>query len=769
MARQVLTSSENQIKGIAVWGPNDKYPDFQAGSQTPANADDGVTTVSSNTGINANWIRIRNFVNKLRNDIDTLIQTTLPDATTDTPGKVSILSQVFGGKKMFPDGVESGSQASKSGIFRLWHSAHSFFVSLVFSGSATDNRYITFPDKTGTVALTSDLTSKQDVLTDDSTIPVKKLTVGKVLDTNGEIDILNATNDLRVTIRTTTPVSTNKTITFPDISGQVVIKDAGIKPPLNFRIIDMPSSSIPVSYLPSDQYGDAVLKRSIVNFFKGGGLPPQKALIRLAWNYNTIVGTGGDGVFTITSSPTFTSNQLAGYYLNIPSQPSEFKITANQATSGGQTILTITNLDDSASNLTGVTVATPHFARIHCGADYYRVVGALVNFGTGGEEPTRTSESVDGSQDSVDLSMHSGFGYNFYIAAYNANGKSETASLISGAFNKFGQSVPFANPFIVKLPDISSNGAAVSVSSSKSGFKVNITGWSEATAFEIAFTELPTGATFALSDESTQRIIVHTRSIDVPINKSARYNVKVRPIFGGQAVADYLPNYNEDPSVGGVWITTGTAGEAPNDQKIASVQVALKTYSGSMSASGSNWALSNIRTPAGGDVVVSALDSSIEGDILIDSVGKEFVISRFLGGNTISLVGISGQTGNPTAGTFQINTSKRGRLLHKILLPIDYELTDSFVDCDAIPDGSVVIRVYQEIAESSADSVVVSQGDQGYPLLTDVQIRSQFGARYLVIDAYDPNNLLNGNTFVGTVTINGRAIYSQATAVTNQV
>ena len=93
-----------------------------------------------------------------------------------------------------------------------------------------------------------------------------------------------------------------------------------------------------------------------------------------------------------------------------------------------------------------------------------------------------------------------------------------------------------SKPFLVKLADVSSTGASITTKGLSNGFRVTIVGWPLATAFEIAYTI----GSADFDSDATQHAVVAHRTVDVATADPGTYNVKVRPLMGGQVVAAFV-------------------------------------------------------------------------------------------------------------------------------------------------------------------------------------------------------------------------------------
>ena len=163
------------------------------------------------------------------------------------------------------------------------------------------------------------------------------------------------------------------------------------------------------------------------------------------------------------------------------------------------------------------------------------------------------------------------------------------------------------------------------------------------------------------------------------------------------------------------------------------------------------------------DTVMSAINGSNGDNILSTTDGnRKFIINGAIAINNWVGDGISGQhiilcgltalegdlpTGNNSngqeVGNLRINTDKRGRRIERILnLPQSKELSTIVVEVNNGMNVSQaspgIVRVYQDNAETQADSIVVENSPLTDVQSTDVQIVTSNGDLTLIVDAYDP-------------------------------
>jgi hypothetical protein len=534
-------------------------------------------------------------------------------------------------------------------------------------------------------------------------------------------------------------------------AGYRVLLENNVAPPIpkNFRVVDV--ATLRSKYASLDM-GDAIPLGVIK------GVNSTDVAVYVRWNWDGITGIGGPNKFTIDNAAYnangyFSVDALKDFYVYIPQITTNCRITSNTATVNGTTVIQVVDDDGNAIDLTGTTVLVGNPALIHSNAGSYEIVTIPYQVdGATLDRYDRSEMALSYAESPVpnDAQIHMTIGQKYLVKlrAVKNSAYSDWVVLPAGSFTKYTLPQPYGNPFLVQLPTISSTGASLGVVATPNGFNVSVTGWGEAAFIELCWTTDNAGADFA--NPNHEHRMISTRTYDVTTSGSRKINVKARPIMAGQAVAAAL---SKD-------VTSGSAGTSPSDQNVAQVYVDLRTFSGTMAVDvpTQGWLLSAVVTPAAGILPMGALDKTIVGSILKDSAGHEFIIDEFYGSMKVGLSNLTGANLTPVAGTFDINTTKRGRLVYRELKGLDLELTDGFVDSDVLKGAGCVVRVYQEGAtgESQADSCVVSQSDTGFPLTTDIVVSQKNGARYLVIDLFDPNGALNKSGFTGTISIHGR-------------
>lgn len=554
----------------------------------------------------------------------------------------------------------------------------------------------------------------------------------------------------------------------PGNAGVPVLTQGDVPPaPGNLRVVDVvPQTELP--YLQSDM-------TALMAFTSKKGLITHKADVRIAWNWTDIQGAGGIGSFTVSNSSgdkVFTSNQLAGFNLVLPSNGGTYRITANAATSGGSCVLTVTNLDGSAADLTGLNASSGSPAAIESGVSSYEIRAIPVDTAFA-NQPSKTLEQIVAGDDfsggfvtpSCIMGLNIGFRYKLSVRAVRGALKSAYVDLASGSYVK--SDPPYAaasfsymgdgHPFLVKLAALAAPGAGAVVGKSTAmGFSVTIGSgaWTPATDFEIVYVA---NGTADFTDATQTKLITSDRYMEISA-AGGNYGVAVRPLMAGQAV-DSAVSFS---------VVSGVAGAPPVEQHIA-IPVGLQTYKGTLSArvggkTRFQYTLSNLVTPSnqtyGGGTGEwdGGFGSNLWNQLLIDSTNFETQIET-----TVEANGIIVAQPDVIAGTVTINTSKNGRRVYYAQkLGLDFQIYKvTFQSSTLAPaGGNAVLRWFQEGNENLADSLIVNQANHLFSQATDVRLLSLQGDRNLVVDFFDVavGGAMNAACVAGVVTIYMRPI-----------
>lgn len=370
--------------------------------------------------------------------------------------------------------------------------------------------------------------------------------------------------------------------------------------------------------------------------------------VTVAWGYDAIVGSGSTlGQFTIDhtynthtrgvdgglsyANATFTSDELVGLWLYIPSQNTSYKIISNNATSANATLLEVTTAGGSVPNLTGITTTSAVRGTIHNGCDTYtvRMVPVLAASTSTEVLPAQQSKAVlrDGTlgiyaatKTTFDVPL--GWLVNFYIMASSANlVNSSEVQMSSGSYYKPTDSskyssnpVSYAVPTALELPAVVTGNTRVSAVATPHGFVIALSvdattgGWDLADQYEYVYTTDNAGADFA--NPMHERYVTAERWVDVPASGTRAYSIKVRPLLCGQTIGSELSTS----------VTSGAGGQSPTDTTIVQFPVAIKSYSGSMSYSvgAESWTVSSLQSPATAAVASPTQEAIPTGSILVD-------------------------------------------------------------------------------------------------------------------------------------------------------
>jgi len=501
------------------------------------------------------------------------------------------------------------------------------------------------------------------------------------------------------------------------VGGRNVLLEPEIPPtPQNVRIVDIEGMSI---------------KKTVIL--------GNKLNVKIKIGWDDITGTGGLNSFTV-SNQLFDLGALVGHYLWIPQVSKNLKITANT-----ETVLYVIESDGTDWNGAGVNVSSTIPAWVHPNAETYDIVA--INHGNRDDRvEDRIFYAESPTKINFSLQLTVGMSYLIKVRSGRNNIYSDYVELGEGTFDKYEQAHEYHNPFQVIHPNIPTAGS-ISILQTRNGFVVNIIGWSEAENYEIVWTTKNSGADF--EDESQDRIITDKTTINVPTNSSAIFNVGARPLIAMQQV--------KSPIYGNV--KSGSSGQLPRDL-VLPIFVNHKTYSGTITYNAGTQAfdLSSIKTPSGGDSAVTSLND-LEGCILTNWQGRDYLISGILSATSVELENLSGNSyalNSDINGTFTINVSKRGRIVFKSnSYPSDYEISRIDIDCDVKKGEDVTLRVYQEGKETSAAILVITQSDSQQYADCSVLVSYVNGARNIIVDLFDPASSLpkNKGSFTGLVTL----------------
>ena len=491
----------------------------------------------------------------------------------------------------------------------------------------------------------------------------------------------------------------------------------------------------------------------------------NKLSVKFKWGYDDLVGTGGLGTFTTTNynsiqsglRKSFTTNELTGYFLYIPSLSITLAITGNVSSTTSNTVINVTNLDGTTWDGTGLTVDSSNQAWIHSNADAYELVAIPINSGNY-DYLSKVESSVSYSSVSSPVYMQGelildvGTYYRFFIRTIKGINFSSWVEMVSWQYTKYSITQLYLEPFMVQNAIIAGDGA-LSVLSTSNGFSISISGWAYAEMFEVAWTTDNGGVNFNNPPAHQQSMVTASRYVDITVSITANYSVSVRPLIGGQQVSPPLTKT----------IISGTSGVPPQDIPLLSTYIQHFTYSGSatcvsITPTVYQATVVSVVAPSLG-TISSSLSSTIVGDIFTDVNNNDFMIQAVAASNILYISNLVGNSYTPANGNFTIGVSKRARLVvQQNQYTINYILTRIDVDCDVLNGQNVTVRVYQTGNESAFDSILISATDQPFTQDIDVALSDLNGSRDLSIDLFDPALIgaLNNGAFSGRITIYAR-------------
>lgn len=533
--------------------------------------------------------------------------------------------------------------------------------------------------------------------------------------------------------------------------------------PGNFRVTDIQPASVLQFVDPS--------VRSQMSLSAINGLSTPFVSVMLKWNWDDIIGTGGVGTFTITtSSGIWAASGLSNYYLYLPAYPelasSGLYVYYNDATSGGNTTLYVRQANGAAVNLTGKNAAAPNYAVIYSDCARYEMSAVPVDSDGNEKLQYRVEETVTFANPIIEnknpIELLIGQRYNFYIRAVKGNRTSSYVKMGAGSYGKdatkfTASSYAYSSPFLAKLPPLRSDGVALIAYTTQYGFIAYVLDnnrWSTANNYEFVWTPENDGASF--SDTKMEKRIQTEKTLRVSTIEPRYHNVKVRPLMAGQSVFD--------PSVTASGISTnimsGGGGVHSDDAVLTQFDVHHRTYSGmayvvpdpagfNQSSSRGTMVLYSglVYSPASSTTETAYVGQNLVGEIATMQ-GQNYWITGFIGDSGTGqlvfryrpLTGASYGTPTGSGISVQIGVSEYGRTLHRLGgFPRDYLITGVFVDCDTLEGTKARVRWYQEgsTGKANADTVLVTQSDTGVFGESDVELKLANGARTLIFDLYD--------------------------------
>ncbi|HDQ15940.1 MAG TPA: hypothetical protein ENN45_02665 [Bacteroidetes bacterium] len=537
------------------------------------------------------------------------------------------------------------------------------------------------------------------------------------------------------------------------ISGaRVLTEPTEPPPPLNIRIYDIN----PVGHAPRSKI----------------------AKIYIKWNWEALTGTHyvADGANTIRIEGVkagdyqeldVTENQLAGFRLystSFESTDKTYLIVSNLATTGvagsKETIITLEedyNNEAVVENCQVIINGDGLVFEAHPYADGAELEYEMIERQLGAGYVRHQTFAI-----SLPMTLTNKAGvqayYNIKMRSKMKTFTSEFRVMEAGSYDPDhvggGQAVVnYGAPFECKLPMLDDTGADLTLTTTVSGFQIEVSGWKVSgdlnqTAHEFEIIRTTLDSVDWNDVDNSIRIRTVDRLIDVPCSFSRLWAVGVRPLQNSQVVGTPVEKT----------VKSGAMGVAPGDQAVLNgVEIDLRTYSGTLTVvSGKSVGLTAYKSPAGSatDAVLLSMMSYMRNNdcILKDVAGNSFIVNRNsvdLGGGSdilVDLVNLSGESSNPVNGAFEINTTERGRRL-KVLNSMQVEMDSviGYFDSDIITGATVddpgILRVGQNsvIGKTKADTLAVYENDSAYEFVTNFVIRNSYGNLGLFFDAFDPS------------------------------
>lgn len=211
--------------------------------------------------------------------------------------------------------------------------------------------------------------------------------------------------------------------------------------------------------------------------------------VNFKWGYDYITGTGGLNTFTISNTGlSFVENELAGYYLFITATKVNLKIVSNAVTVGNNTILTVSNIDDSNWNGVGLTTTSTNPAWIHSNASSYTIVAIPMDPDT---DALLSDNSIYNTinkdlyitEQTLNLVLTVDVKYTIKIMGKKDPTILDWQSLTDGSYIKYSVTQNYVHPYIAQHPLIGDDGV-LSASGIDGGYMYELTGWEEAEEFD---------------------------------------------------------------------------------------------------------------------------------------------------------------------------------------------------------------------------------------------------------------------------------------------
>ncbi|HEX2868747.1 MAG TPA: hypothetical protein VHO03_17025 [Ignavibacteriales bacterium] len=546
------------------------------------------------------------------------------------------------------------------------------------------------------------------------------------------------------------------------VGGRYVLTEPDIPAAIqNFRIADIASTKSTV---------DSTMANSIAVAYQNG--LDSYLNVKLKWGYDNITGftSGTNEMHITTAGLAFTKDQLKDLYIHIFNVSKTFRITGNNATSGGDTLVTLINEDGTSwdgKDISGnyITIASDNPAWIHFDADSYEIAAipcsgdpGIPEYDYAGRIEALANYGLDVVRMETTIRLHMGRYYLIKICGKKGVKYNDYVELQAGSFQKYGLTQNYSNPTLIKHPSIPDDGK-IAVNMTLVGFLIMIdaTCWPLAENFEVAYTAKNTTASF--TDPTHTQFILNSRTVEVPTNISAEYNVAVRPLMSGQAVAKAVT----------ATVVSGSGGRAPDERPMAMLELNHFTYSGTLGYNTTvpgTVTIEAIESPAASGRTIASMPDNIVGKIItINSV--DYRITGRTSPTAFDIETLDGTNNYPSTGAgivYTIGVSEKARQVWLTTLYYSAKFTRAEVDPKILQGGEALIRFYQK-GQSPEKGDYMKVPKQGVPVEQDLNFKivSGSGEMKLLIDLYDPDGLLNNTCIHGQLIVYGQDYFDMAT------
>ncbi len=586
---------------------------------------------------------------------------------------------------------------------------------------------------------------------------------------NGNIDPIDFTNpSANTTISKTRSKNFEITINDPTHivfsirplqAGQVVgtqydtdLQSGGLAPtlPVNFHVEDIAPINVSIDQTMIDKIASG----------QQIGQVDKKVTVTLAWNYQSDAGNGeynatDGGVVFFKDQENIQANELIDQLIYISNLNKSYYIWKNDATADVDGLPTtkiyVRNIDNSdATDAGDILLSSSNPGVIYSDADTYAISAhqvidnsispyqsffAQMTVKTNGYLPNRIT---------MDLPL--GEVYHFYLKASKDKRWTDNISLKPGTLTKTYQGMllqttdgtiktyDYTSNLLVRMIDFvgtSYDNGSITTKTTFTGFRLAISGWDFADAFEIGYSS--DGYINFNAPGNGQIVISNKRTVDIETVVGGSYYITVRPLYGWQVSG----------TPANAIVTAGSGGAFPNEQVLLTKDIDIVTYNGSLENVDSSAAptyKAQLRDLNSNSIVT---DPAIKNQILVDANGNDFRITKITSDGTMTLVDASGGGAALASGGASINTDELGRRIYYAQsMNSDYVITRMSFVCNSIELGEHetpgTIRIYQANRAVGADYMTFT-AIGNYTQQTDVEVIANYGARDLVIDAFNPD------------------------------